>query len=557
MALDLEQARQRIDAEFDVVVVGAGFGGLYALHRLRGEGYRVKVIEAGADIGGTWYFNRYPGARCDIESMSYSYSFSAELEQEWEWSERYAAQPEILRYINHVAECFDLRRDIQLETHVTHALYDGEVNRWLIATDAGEVFAARFCILATGCLSVPQAPEIPGLESFAGPCYHTGDWPHERVDFSGQKVGVIGTGSSGIQTIPVIAEQAAHLTVFQRTANYSVPAWNRPLAPEVAAEWKARYPEVRERARTGQAGIGFEPRVCAALEITRAEQLEELERRWAHGGLVMREVFTDVLSNDEANAVAADFLRDKIRAQVEDADVAERLCPKGYPYGAKRICVDTAYFQTFNRENVSLVDIRANPIEEITQRGLRAGDREYELDVLVFATGFDAMTGPVLKIGIQGAGGELLADKWSGGPRTYLGIMVAGFPNLFMIAGPGSPSVLSNMIVSIEQHVDWIADCLGHMKKLGHDRIDAAQKAEDGWVEHNDELVSETVFPRADSWYMGANVPGKPRVFMPYLGGVGPYRKICDEIADKDYEGFVMQSFAGRPVEPSDSTRKG
>jgi cyclohexanone monooxygenase len=542
MPADISKLADRVTGEFDAIVVGAGFGGLYALYRLRKDGYRVKVLEAAADVGGTWYFNRYPGARCDIESMSYSYSFSDELQQEWEWSERYAAQPEILKYINHVADRFDLRPQIQFDTRVMRVLYDDTEGRWLIETEAGEVFAARFCVLAAGCLSVPQKPDVKGLDSFKGNWYHTGFWPHEMVDFTGQRVGVIGTGSSGIQAIPIIAEQARHLTVFQRTPNYSIPAWNRPLEPDLVAEWKARYAEIRERARTGQAGVGFEPRVCAAMEISREEQLHELKRRWQHGGLVMWETFTDVLSDERANAVAADFVREKIRAVVEDPEVADLLCPKGYPYGAKRICVDTNYYRTFNRDNVTLVDIAADPIEEVTPSGLRTRDREFELDALVFATGFDAMTGPILKIDIRGKGGVSLRDKWSDGPHTYLGLMVAGFPNMFIVAGPGSPSVLSNMVVSIEQHVDWIADCLATMKAKGNGWVEPTQEAEDEWTNHCNQRASETLFPQANSWYMGANIPGKPRVFMPYLGGVGAYREICDDVAAKDYDGFAMSA---------------
>ena len=494
MPSETAELASQIKGEFDAIVVGAGFGGLYALYRLREDGYRVKVLEAAADIGGTWYFNRYPGARCDIESMSYSYSFSDELQQEWEWSERYAAQPEILKYINHVADRFDLRPHIQFDTRVTRVLYDDAEGRWLIETEAGEVFAARFCVLAAGCLSVPQKPEVKGLDNFEGDWYHTGLWPHENVDFTGQRVGVIGTGSSGIQAIPIIAEQARHLTIFQRTPNYSIPAWNRPLEPDMVAEWKARYAEIRERARTGQAGVGIEPRVCAAMEISREEQLHELERRWQHGGLVMWETFTDVLSDERANAIAADFVREKIRAVVEDPEVADLLCPKGYPYGAKRICVDTNYYRTFNRDNVTLVDIASDPIREVTPTGLRTGDKEFQLDALVFATGFDAMTGPILNIDIRGKGGVSLRDKWSDGPHTYLGLMVAGFPNMFIVAGPGSPSVLSNMVVSIEQHVDWIADCLATMKAKGNGWVEPTQEAEDEWTNHCNQRASETCF---------------------------------------------------------------
>ncbi len=524
----------------DAVVVGAGFSGLYMLHRLRQEGFSVKVIEAAADVGGTWYWNRYPGARCDIPSLMYSYSFSEELQQEWEWQERYAGQPEILRYLNHVAERFDLRRDIQFDTRVTAALFDESTNRWTLTTDSAEVFSAQFCVMATGCLSSPKPPPIDGLDSFTGDWYHTAYWPHEGVDFTGQRVGIIGTGSSSIQSIPVIAEQADHLTVFQRTANFSVPAWNHDLGAEEVAEWKSRYAEIRRLARLGEAAAGNAMNMWAATDITPEQQREELERRWQMGGLAMWFPFTDVITDDAANTIAGDFVRDKIRSTVKDPATAELLCPKGYPYGTKRVCVDTDYYETFNRDNITLIDINDSPIERITPAGLKTQTHEYEFDALVFATGFDAMTGTLLRMDIQVRNGAALGNKWSDGPRTYLGLMMADFPNLFAITGPGSPSVLSNMVVSIEQHVDWVTDCMIHLRQHALSTIEPTKDAEDQWVNHVNGLASATLLTQANSWYMGANVPGKPRVFMPYLAGVGPYRQVCEDVVSDGYRGFLL-----------------
>ena len=528
--------------EFDAIVVGAGFAGLYMLHRLRQEGFRAKVIEAAAGVGGTWYWNRYPGARCDIQSMLYSYSFSEELQQEWEWKERYAAQPEILSYANHVADRFELRQDIQFESRMTSAVFDESRGRWTISTDRGDVISARFTIMATGSLSTPRRPDFKGLDVFAGDWYHTAFWPHDGVDFSGQRVGMIGTGSSSIQCIPIIAEQAAHLSVFQRTANFSIPAWNHPLGPDEVAQWKSRYAQIRQAVRQGETGVVFEGNLWAAADVTEQQQQEELERRWQQGGLVMWAPFIDVMENENANAIAGDFVRDKIRSTVSDPHVAELLCPAGYPYGAKRVCVDTDYYQTFNRDNITLIDISGTPIQEITATGLSTGAAEYEFDSLVFATGFDAMTGALLNVDIRGKNNFALRDKWSAGPRTYLGIMTAEFPNLFTITGPGSPSVLSNMMISIEQHVDWITDSIVHLRSRNLSCIEATKVAEDGWVDHVNELASATLFPKADSWYMGANIPGKPRVFMPYLAGVGPYREICERVAANGYEGFEFDA---------------
>jgi cation diffusion facilitator CzcD-associated flavoprotein CzcO len=525
--------------EFDVVIVGAGFSGLYMLHRARGIGLSTRVIEAGSGVGGTWYWNRYPGARCDVESMEYSYQFSDELQQEWQWSERYASQPEILKYLDHVADRFDLRRDILFDTRVQGARFDETTDRWEVSTGDDHPISARFLVMATGCLSSANTPDFPGLGSFEGPTFHTGRWPHEPVDFAGWRVGVIGTGSSGIQAIPVIAEQARQLIVFQRTATYSVPAHNGPLDEEEQRATKADYRGFRERNSQMPFALGSRRPLneIPALAVEPEERARVYEGRWQHGGLPFLGAFVDLLFDGQANETAAEFVRTKIRQIVEDPVVAARLAPRTV-IGCKRLCVDTGYFATFNRENVELVDVGESPIEQITPRGLRAGGRHYDLDCIVFATGFDAMTGALLRIDIRGRGGRSLGDAWAEGPRTYLGLGVAGFPNMFTISGPGSPSVLTNMVVSIEQHVNWITDCLEYMGDNGHRRIEATPEAQDAWVAHVNGIADFTLFPSCNSWYLGANVPGKPRVFMP-LVGFPPYVEKCDEVAAKGYEGFV------------------
>jgi len=525
---------------FDAVVVGAGFAGLYMLHRLRGLGLSAVVFEAGDDVGGTWYWNRYPGARCDIESMQYSYSFSDELQQEWRWSERFSGQPEILRYANHVADRFDLRRDIRFGTRVTAATFDETANRWLLETDRGDRVSTAFCIMATGCLSSGRVPDIKGINTFAGASYHTGQWPHEGVDFTGQRVGVIGTGSSAIQSIPVIAEQAAHVTVFQRTPNFSVPARNTPLPPEYEAEWKSSYAERRRHARTLRSGTIYDFGDKSALEVSPEQRQREYEARWERGGINVMVAYTDLAMSKAANDTAAEFVRGQIRKIVHDPAVAEMLAPTSHPIGTKRICVDSGYYEAFNRSNVTLVNLQATPIEEVTPTGIRTQGAEHAVDSIVYATGFDAMTGSLLKVDIRGRAGLTLREKWAAGPRTYLGLMTAGFPNLFTITGPGSPSVLSNMIVSIEQHVDWISDCLAHLRSHAVACIEAGQQAEDNWVAHVNEVAYTTLYPQANSWYMGANIEGKPRVFMPYIGGVGAYRETCNAVAANGYEGFHL-----------------
>jgi cyclohexanone monooxygenase len=528
-------------ATYDVVVVGAGFAGMYMLHKLRGLGLSARVYEQGGDVGGTWYWNRYPGARCDVESMQYSYSFSDELQQEWNWSERYAPQPEILRYANHVADRFNLRSDIQLNTRVDSAVFDEDTNSWSVTTSDGNTATARYVVLATGCLSNARMPDIKGLSNFDGKVYHTGRWPHEPVDFTGLRVAVIGTGSSGIQSVPVIAEHASHLTVFQRTANFSIPARNAPLTEEERQAFRAKYPEIRRFAREeARNGIYTEMPDRGALDDGDNQRRAKYEARWARGGLTFMSVYNNLALDKTANDTAANFVREKIAEIVKDPQTAKLLQPNNHPIGSKRICVDTEYFATFNRPNVALIDIRSNPIEEILPNAVRAGGKDYEVDALVLATGFDAMTGSVAKIELRGRNAQTLNEKWAEGPKTYLGLTSAGFPNLFIITGPGSPSVLSNMIVSIEQHVDWIADCLAFMRDRGFEAMEAEREAEEKWVAHVNEVAHTTLYPQANSWYMGANVPGKPRIFMPYIGGVGVYRQICNDIAAKGYEGFVM-----------------
>ncbi|MEC9431699.1 MAG: NAD(P)/FAD-dependent oxidoreductase [Pseudomonadota bacterium] len=536
---------------FDAIVVGAGFGGMHMLHSLRGMGLRAVAFETGTGVGGTWFWNRYPGARCDVESMQYSYSWDADLQRDWRWTERYASQPEILKYANHVADRFDLRRDIRFETRVEAATWDAARSLWRVRTSAGEA-EATWLILATGCLSAAKKPEIPGLDDFQGPVYHTGDWPHEGVDFAGKRVAVIGTGSSGIQAIPEIARQAASLTVYQRTPNYSVPASNRPLEDADFAEWQAEYPERRRFAREeAPGGILYEPPIGEALTVDEAAFKKEMDRRWIVGGPNFRAAFTDVMVDADANTRVADYVRDRVRAIVDDPQTAEDLCPTDYPIFTKRICVDTGYFQTFNRPNVSLVNLRRTPIEAITPRGIRTTAGEQAFDAIVCATGFDAMTGAILAIDIRGEQGARIADKWAEGPRAYLGLALAGFPNMFTITGPGSPSVLSNMIVSIEYHVELIGRLIEASKARQGAVVAADRAAEDAWVTHVGEVAAQTLYPRAASWYMGANVPGKPRVFMPYLG-VDAYRKRVEAAAAEDWRGFDFQP-AGQGAEATAS----
>ncbi|MSP01354.1 MAG: NAD(P)/FAD-dependent oxidoreductase [Acetobacteraceae bacterium] len=528
--------------DLDAIVVGGGLGGLYALHRLRKLGLKARAFEAGSGVGGTWFWNRYPGARCDVESLEYSYAFDDDLQQEWHWPERYGTQPEILRYIDHVADRFDLRRDVILNTRVTAAEFDPASNVWTVRTGGGHVARAPFCIMATGNLSTPRVPDFKGLNSFNGKWYHSGLYPRDGVDFSGLRAGVIGTGSSGVQMIPLIARQAKHLHVFQRTANFSLPARNGPMDAEIEATHKAEYTARRAAAYETPFGIaGFPPPVKSALEATPDERDAAYEAKWNEGGSIsFLYAYNDLLVNKAANDTASEFVRNKIRSIVRDQNVAELLAPKDHPIGTKRLCLDTNYYETYNRDNVTLVDVRSAPIQEITPAGVKTADADYELDAIVFATGFDAMTGALREIDIRVGNGPTLAEKWEGGPLTYLGLMVSGFPNMFIITGPGSPSVKTQMIVAIEQHMDWIGDCLTAMKARGMKRIEPGAEAERDWVQHVNDVADGTLYPLANSWYMGANIPGKPRVFMPYVGGFAGYKRKCDAVAANNYEGFAM-----------------
>jgi len=529
--------------DFDAVVIGAGFAGLGMLRKLREEhGMSVQVYETGAGVGGTWYWNRYPGARCDSESYMYCFSFSKEMLQDWNWSGKYPEQPEILSYLNHVADRFDLRRNIQFNTRVTSARFLEDANLWEVETDQGDRVTSQFLITGIGCISSGNVPDIKGLDSFQGEQYHTGSWPHEEVDFAGKSVAVIGTGSSGIQSIPVIARQAEHLTVFQRTPQYTIPARHGTIDRKFLEKTvKPNYDDLMERARWSTGGFPMDRDERSALEISAAERLEIYEASWAEGGIrFLSTSFKDVSTDRRANDTMAEFIRKKIREMVQDPETAEKLMPTDHPFGSKRPLIDTDYFETYNRENVELVDIRHSPIQEITPRGIRTDDQEFEFDMIVFATGFDAMTGTFFKMDIRGRDGLPLKEKWSEGPKTYLGLQTAGFPNMFMITGPGSPSVLSNMPVSIEQHIDWIADLLQHMREHDIKSVEAEADAEKAWVVHVNEVAEPTMFMQANSWYLGANIPGKPRVFMPYVGGVGTYRKKCNEVADNGYEGFIL-----------------
>jgi cyclohexanone monooxygenase len=530
--------RTPISGETDVVVVGAGFGGLYMLHRLRAAGFAAQGFEAGGDVGGTWYWNRYPGARCDVPSLMYSYTWSEDLRREWRWTEKYAAQPEILAYANHVAARFDLRPLIAFETRVVSAHFDAAAGRWRVTTDRGDVVSARFVVMATGCLSVPRAPEIVGAADFAGPTYHTGSWPHEGVDFSGMRVAVIGTGSSAIQSIPQIAAQASHVTVFQRTPNFSVPANNTPLTEADRAAFEAMYADYI--AMVKGPGMGFGNNPMNALPTDPEVRRQRYEELWGEGGAGFLTAWGNLLTDIEVNEEAAEFVRQKIGQTVKDPATARALAPTDHPIGTKRICVDIAYYETYNRPNVTLVDLKTEPLQAITADGVRTAAATYPADALVMATGFDAMTGALLAVDIRGRDGRTLKDAWAEGPKAYLGLSVAGFPNLFTITGPGSPSVLSNMINSIEQHVEWIECCLVWLRAEGQAVIEADDAAQEAWVDRVRQAAAGTLFPKAASWYMGANIPGKPRVFMPYIGP--GYRATCDAVAAEGYRGFALET---------------
>ncbi|MES1247733.1 MAG: NAD(P)/FAD-dependent oxidoreductase [Actinomycetota bacterium] len=530
----------RAETAFDAVVVGAVFAGLYAVHRLATSGLRVQLYEAGEDVGGVWHWNRYPGARCDVESVDYSYSFSEELEQEFEWTERYAPQAEIQEYMRYVATKFDLWPLMEFNARVDSAVYDDATGEWTITLQDGRVSTARYLVLATGPLSIPLTPQIPGLDAFEGAVYHTSRWPEGGVDFTGKRVAVIGTGSSGVQAVPVIAAECEHLTVFQRTANYSIPARNELVSPEYLAEVKANYRARRELARQAKGGSPLRYRTDSALSVDEADRAEAFEKAWARGGTHFTKAFPDIMVDTTVNQMAADFVRGKIRSIVKDPAVAEKLAPKDHPIGAKRLCADTNYYETFNRDNVALVDLKEDPIETIEAEGIRTASGLRPFDAIVLATGFDAVTGSFLAIDIRGSRGASLREAWQAGPRTYLGMAVTGFPNMFLISGPGSPSVLANMVRTAEQQVDWIGDLLVHARERSVARIEAQQAPQDAWVEHVNEAAQGTMFMKANSWYLGANVPGKPRIFMPYAAGLPVYTEECDAVAADGYRGFDL-----------------
>ncbi|MBM4520592.1 NAD(P)-binding domain-containing protein [Rhodococcus hoagii] len=527
-------------ASFDVVVVGAGVAGLYAVHRFRQQGLTVRAFEAASGVGGVWYWNRYPGARCDVESVDYSYSFSPELEQEWDWSEKYATQPEILAYLEHVADRFDLRRDIQFDTRVTSATLDEETLRWTVRTDRGDVVSARFFVVAAGPLSNANTPDFDGLDTFAGDVFHTAHWPHDGVDFTGKRVGVIGTGSSGIQSIPHIAEQADKLFVFQRSANYSVPAGNAPLDAATRAEQKANYAERRRLSWESGGGSPHRAHPKLTLEATEEERRAAYEERWKLGGVLYSKTFPDQLTDQAANDAAREFWEEKVRAVIDDPAIADLLIPDDHAIGAKRIVTDSGYYETYNRDNVELVNLKATPIVGMDAAGVNTTEAHYDLDAIVLATGFDAMTGSLDKLDIVGRGGQSLKEKWAAGPETYLGLGIDGFPNFFNLTGPGSPSVLANMVLHSELHVDWVADAIAYLDDRGAAAIEGTPEAVADWVEECRTRAEASLLNTANSWYLGANIPGRPRVFMPFLGGFAGYRQIITEVADSGYKGFAI-----------------
>ncbi|WP_285320661.1 NAD(P)/FAD-dependent oxidoreductase [Pseudarthrobacter sp. lyk4-40-TYG-27] len=530
------------DAVLDVLIVGAGFAGLYALHKVRDQmGLTVRAFDIASDVGGTWYWNRYPGARCDIESIHYSYSFSDELQQEWEWSEKFAAQPEILRYLNHVADRFDLRRDIQFNTRITSMVWSEQQKHWQVGFEDGASISARFIISGAGNLSVPKTPEFQGIDDFQGEVYLTGNWPHTPVDFAGKRVGIVGTGSTGIQAISAIAKEAGSLTVFQRTPNYATPIGNGPADPQEISEVKANYPAIREASRNHFLGVPYSDVQPSALAVTADERRATFDNRWDRGGFrLFIDSYQDILVNKDANDTISDYIRERIHERVNDPAVAELLAPKGYAYGTKRPPLETNYYEVYNQDNVTLVDVRRAPIDSVTRTGVKTSEGEYEFDVLILATGFDAMTGPLMALGIVGRNGRTLQEKWAHGPQTYLGISVSEFPNLFLITGPQSPSVLYNMPLAIEDHVDFATDAIQYLRDRNLDAIEPDETSEAQWVQHANELAAATLLPGTDSWYMGANIPGKPRKCLVYLGGAPTYRKICADVVEGGYEGFVL-----------------
>jgi len=527
--------------EVDAVVIGAGFSGLYSLYALRKEGFSTVVLEAGSGIGGTWYHNRYPGARCDIESLDYSYSFDEDLQQEWRWSEKFASQPEILAYIDHVAERFDLRKDVRLDTRVVSAVWDEDAAKWTVTTEAGDRYVGQFVVAATGVLNARQVPRFDGLDDFEGEWYHTADWPREGVEFAGKRVIVVGTGSSGTQIIPIVAAQADHLTVLQRTPNFTMPTGNAPYTEEMLAEWKADYAAKRRNARASNNGHNQIVNDKYGVDVSDEERAAEFEKRWNLGGHYMLRAFRDILVDEDVNNAAADWVRAKIASIVEDPETAAKLMPRMY-LGTKRLCTGTNYYETYNRPNVDLIDVKANPIVRLVAEGIELADGTVvPADIIVFATGFDAMTGSLSRIDVRGRGGRELKEHWKGGPLTYVGLGVSGFPNFFVMSGPGSPSVTSNMVTSGELHVEWVRDALVYLREHGYAVIEATPEAEAAWVEHVADVASRTLYAKnTNSWFYGANTPGKAIVFQPYLGGVGPYGKRLQQIAAEGYPGFTL-----------------
>ncbi len=521
----------------DALVVGAGFAGLYMLIKLREDGFSAQGVEAGSGVGGTWFWNRYPGARCDIPSLEYSYSFDPELEQEWDWTERYAAQGEILSYIEHVAAKYDLKRSIDFETRVTSAVWNEETGRWLVETDRGKAFDVQFLILATGALSEPKLPDLPNLDAFKGPVLFTAKWD-DSVDLKGKNICHFGTGSSGIQAVAAMSDYASHLTVFQRTPSYAVPANNRPLEAGEQEAAKAHYQEMRKVARHSPLGFASPPRPGKAKEFAPKDREQRLEEAWNAGTTGLLNAFEDLLFDAESNEQAAVFARRKIAETVDDPEMVRKLTPV-YPLGSRRLCSEIGFYEALNKPNVELVDVREEKVVEITANEVVTDQDRYPADAITIATGFDACTGAIKAIELVGRDGQRIAEEWADGPRAYLGLAISGFPNLFAITGPGSPSVLSNVIISIEQHVEWVARCLTDMRESGDTVIEADAQAEQDWMHHVDEVAHMTLFPAADSWYMGKTRDGK-QVFMPYVGGVGAYREKCDQVREAGYEGFVL-----------------
>jgi cation diffusion facilitator CzcD-associated flavoprotein CzcO len=535
------------DPRFDALVIGAGFSGLYMLHRLRQLGLRTRVLEMAENVGGTWLYNRYPGARCDIESIEYSYSFSDEIQQEWVWTETMPAQPEVEAYLNFVADRLDLRRDIQFGTKVVAMTFDERAADWTLRTEAGESLTAPFVIAATGILSAPLEPDIPGMADFTGTSLFTSRWPERDLDFAGQRVGVIGTGSTGIQLIPVVAREAEQLYVFQRSPAYTLPWRVRRFEPGELDDMKANYDEIRAAQRAHPVGAARLSAFSVLLGMlgkpplksaSREDQLRAIEEDGVMGALNWGDIFFDI----EANRMAATLYGEAVARIVKDPETAASLVPD-HPFGCKRPIIDQGYYETFNRDNVTLVDLRAAPIRGVTPTGIRTAHGSYDVDVIVYATGFDAMTGALSRIDIRGRDGLSLGEFWADeGPLSYLGLAVAGFPNLFTIQGPGSPSAATNFVAALEQHVEWIGDCIAYLRANGFRTIEASATAQQDWIDHATSLVAPTVLmhPSCNSWYNGGNVPGKKRMYMGYTGGIPEYRRRCDEIAAAGYTGFTL-----------------